>query len=514
MTPVPTHRRSSSPRARSPAAPAAAIIPRLRLCGALCLCLLGPAGVARALSLHPPAIGRSTFLPTRAATPLPPLPSGHRRRRPHGRAPHSRPPPSSSSSSLSMIFERMSEECIGSLVTAQSESARLGQPSVGCEVMTIGVVDRPERARKTLNAHGITLRKAKLTVEHMFRDEAAEEADGSGSGGGGKNIFTMSPQLLNINKRARDVELPFAPPLKRVLTRAGSIADAFDSPTVNSEHLLLSLLGYDATEGRVPREVDDAVEERGYAKGALAVFLRMEGVESASFSSAEFCNRLVADIRNPDAADGAQLVTGNGEQSATPTLSDVGVDLTEMAARLELDPVHGRDDEVRSALRTLVRRRKNNPCLTGEPGVGKTAIAEGVAQILAAPGMMERLDELFDRNDTGGFKKQDRIDRIESLARLCPPKLRNHRVISLELANLVAGTKYRGEFEERLQSIVEEVTDERAPPTILFIDGESLAAAYDAIGSNRFGCYYCGDVCELVAREPQHSWVRRSSAGR
>lgn len=107
-----------------------------------------------------------------------------------------------------------------------------------------------------------------------------------------------------------------------------------------------------------------------------------------------------------------------------------------------------------------------------QPGVGKTAIAEGVAQILAAPSMMERLDELFDRDEDGTFTKKDEIDRLESLAGLCPARLRNHRVISLELANLVAGTKYRGEFEERLQAIVEEVTDEKAPPTILFIDGE------------------------------------------
>eukprot|EP00584_Thalassiosira_punctigera_P024311 CAMPEP_0172572708 /NCGR_PEP_ID=MMETSP1067-20121228/135814_1 /TAXON_ID=265564 ORGANISM="Thalassiosira punctigera, Strain Tpunct2005C2" /NCGR_SAMPLE_ID=MMETSP1067 /ASSEMBLY_ACC=CAM_ASM_000444 /LENGTH=295 /DNA_ID=CAMNT_0013365291 /DNA_START=1 /DNA_END=888 /DNA_ORIENTATION=- len=149
---------------------------------------------------------------------------------------------------------------------------------------------------------------------------------------------------------------------------------------------------------------------------------------------------------------------------------DVGTDLTDLATRMELDPVHGRDEEVKSALRTLVRRRKNNPCLMGEPGVGKTAIAEGVAQILAAPSIMERLDELFDRNEDGGFVKQVEIDRMAGLARLCPAKLRNHRVISLELANLVAGTKYRGEFEERLQAIVEEVTDEKAPPTILFID--------------------------------------------
>ena len=106
--------------------------------------------------------------------------------------------------------------------------------------------------------------------------------------------------------------------------------------------------------------------------------------------------------------------------------------------------------------------------------VGKTAIAEGVAQILAAPNMMERLDELFDRDEDGEFAKRDQVEWIEGLARMCPARLRNHRVISLELANLVAGTKYRGEFEERLQAIVEEVTDERAPPTILFIDGECL----------------------------------------
>mmetsp|Transcript_40868 Transcript_40868/g.73664 ORF Transcript_40868/g.73664 Transcript_40868/m.73664 type:complete len:1052 (-) Transcript_40868:71-3226(-) len=432
----------------------------------ICLC----SSIVHSLSLQ--RIGQSTFLP-RSASRLPvalqPKTYPSSRQQQHQRR-------TTSSSSLSMIFERMSEECIGSLVTAQSESARLAQPSVGCEVMTIGIIDRPERARKTLKAYGISLRKAKLTVEHMFRDE--EEAANAAAGENGDNdkkgnIFTMSPQLLNMNKKARDVELPFAPPLKRVLTNAGSIADAFDSPTVNGEHVLLSLLGYDAAQGKVPDEVDHIVEERGYAKGALAVFLRMEGVDSTTFSSAEFCRRLVMDIKYPDATNsegGPQLVTGNGEQSATPTLSDVGVDLTELAMRMELDPVHGRDEEVKSALRTLVRRRKNNPCLMGEPGVGKTAIAEGVAQILAAPNMLERLDELFDRNEDGEFVKQEQVNRLEFLAKQCPARLRNHRIISLELANLVAGTKYRGEFEERLQAIIEEVTDEKAPPTILFID--------------------------------------------
>ena len=284
-----------------------------------------------------------------------------------------------------MIFERMSEECISSLVTAQNESARLSQPTVGCEVMTLGIIDRPEKARKTLRSYGITLRKGRLTVENMFREaddknNGEDNDDGTTAKNNKGGIFTMSPALLNMNKKARDVELPFGPSLKRALSRAGIIADSLDSTTVHSEHVLLALLGYDAASGRVPDEIDEAVEERGYAKGALAVFLRMEGIRSDTFSAAEFCRRLVMDIKYPDGnngggEDGPQLVTGKDGDVSTPTLLEVGLDLTECARRGELDPVSGRDEEVASAVRTLVRRRKNNPCLMGEPGVGKTTIA-------------------------------------------------------------------------------------------------------------------------------------------
>jgi len=312
-----------------------------------------------------------------------------------------------------------------------------------------------------------------------------DDNDNGGSSSKSNNIFTLSPALLSMNRKARDVELPFAPSLKRVLSQSGAVADSFESSTVNSEHVLLALLGYDAKTGGVPTEVDEDAESRGYAKGALAVFLRMEGTNTKHFRASEFCRRLIMDIKYPegkhyegggdgdgDGDEGPQLVTGNDQASETPTLKECGQDLTEAARNGELDPVFGRDDEIRAALRTLVRRRKNNPCLTGEPGVGKTAIAEGIAQILAAPGILENLDELYDRDpETGDFYNQAEIDRITVLATQCPPRLRNHRVVSLELANLVAGTKYRGEFEERLQAIINEVTDERAKyPTILFID--------------------------------------------
>lgn len=110
--------------------------------------------------------------------------------------------------------------------------------------------------------------------------------------------------------------------------------------------------------------------------------------------------------------------------------------------------------------------------------------------------MLERLDELFDYNDDGEYNKQTDIDRIQQLSSLCPARLRNHRVISLELANLVAGTKYRGEFEERLQSIIEEVTDERAPPTILFIDGKRKES--DFVCSFVMKCYVIDDQLRHV----------------
>jgi len=397
---------------------------------------------------------------------------------------------SPSSSSLNMIFERMSEDCISALVTAQNEAARLGQSKVGTEIMTVGIIDHPENARKVLQGYGMTLRKARSTVNEMFQNDEDDESSDSGANFG---------KMFNMNKKARDVELPFAPSLKRSLNNAARIADRFYNIDLNpdnkirSEHVLLALMEYEEKEdGSISSA---SLDEGGYAKGALAVFLRTDGLktngvggnkdttrnadkntdEGYSFSSSELCRALVNDIKNPSNRNNnnnnnKELVGGGSSSSSTPTLSEIGVDLTDLATKGELDEVYGRDEEILSCLRTLVRRRKNNPCLNGDPGVGKTAIAEGIAQILAAPAALERADELFDRDEDGLFVNQPFVDRLKLLAQQCPPRLKDHRVISLELANLVAGTKYRGEFEERLQAIVNEVTDENAPPTILFID--------------------------------------------
>jgi ATPases with chaperone activity, ATP-binding subunit len=359
------------------------------------------------------------------------------------------------STSICMIFERMSEECIGALVTAQNEAARLGQPTVGTEIMTVGIVDRPENSRKTLKKYGITLRKMKRTVEDMFQPNGEDEPNSFG-------------KMFNMNKKARDVELPFTSTLKRTLTNAGRIADEMENgsgSTIKSEHVLLSLLEWESEKSN---ESAAKLDADGYARGALAVFMQMEGLGD-SFSATEFCRTLLSDLRDKE-NDDLELVSGAKKSSKTPTLSECGVDLTKAAINGELDDVYGRDDEIRSCLRTLVRRRKNNPCLTGEPGVGKTAIAEGIAQILAAPKMLEKADEILERDEDGEFVDKKRFERLQVLASQCPARLKGYRVVSLELASLVAGTKYRGEFEERLQSIIEEVTDDTAPPTILFID--------------------------------------------
>jgi ATP-dependent Clp protease ATP-binding subunit ClpC len=406
---------------------------------------------------------------------------------------------------LFMIFERMSEDCIGALVTAQNESARLGQRVVGTEIMTVGIVDRPENARKTLKTAGITLRKIRRTTEDMFlpdNDDTTSTSDTSKDAT--TNAANALGKMLNIQKKARDVELPFTAALKKTLQNAARIADKMASvdmssasnisningpATVKSEHVLLALLEW---ENEKPNESAAKLDKDGYARGALAVFMQMDGLGGDDFNPTEFCRTLMKDLKELSDNDeySTELVSGGGgsggTRNTTPTLSEVGVDLTQAAMDGELDEVYGRDEEIKSCLRTLVRRRKNNPCCVGEPGVGKTAIAEGIAQILVAPKMLEDAMDILERNDdTGEYSEinQAKIDRLKVLASQCPPRLKGYRIVTLELANLVAGTKYRGEFEERLQAIVQEVTDDKAPPTILFIDEiHSLVGAGSAEG--------------------------------
>lgn len=328
-----------------------------------------------------------------------------------------------STSTARFVFERMSEDCIGAIVTSQKEALSANQMQVELPFLVAGIVDMPETPamERTLKQYGITWRKVKRVLEDLYPQSQQQSQKSLGS------FF-----------QARDPsdDLPFGKDLQQALKRAAGVADQMQSTQIQSHHLFLGMLEY-SLEGtsKVKAQPASAVTDPSL-NGAWNVLTQLEG-RDAKITALDICQSLWNHLQERD------LVTGIGgpgssAASATKTLDQCGVDLTQQAMDGLLDITQGRDKEIQSCIRTLVRRRKNNVVLIGEPGVGKTCIAEGIAQLIVSP--------------------------------QCPTRLKGYRVMSLELATLVAGTKYRGEFEERLQAIVQEVTSPKAPPTILFID--------------------------------------------
>ena len=215
--------------------------------------------------------------------------------------------------------------------------------------------------------------------------------------------------------------IPYTPRVKKVLALAGKEAKALNHSYVGTEHILLGLLREgDGVAARVLKNLDVDIER---TRNEILKEL------DPNFSPNDL------GVEDEDGIFEEAEVSG-GKDSKTPALRAFGRDLTELATNSELDPVIGRVEEIERVVQILCRRTKNNPVLIGEAGVGKTAIIEGLAQEIAAGNV--------------------------------PELLREKRVITLDLALMVAGTKYRGQFEERIKAVMDEII--RAKNVILFID--------------------------------------------
>ncbi len=280
------------------------------------------------------------------------------------------------------MFERFTEKAIKVIMLAQEEARRLGHNFVGTEQILLGLIGEGTGvAAKVLKSLGVNLKDSRIEVEKII---------GRGSG------FVA-------------VEIPFTPRAKRVLELSLEEARQLGHNYIGTEHLLLGLIR--EGEGVAARVLENLNIDLTKVRTQV---IRMLG-ETAEVGS------------------GASSSKGNLK---TATLDEFGTNLTKLASESKLDPVVGRHPEIDRVVQILGRRTKNNPVLIGEPGVGKTAIAEGLAQ----------------RIQTGDI----------------PDILEDKRVLTLDIGLLVAGTKYRGEFEERLKKIMEEIKS--AGNVILVID--------------------------------------------
>ncbi len=287
------------------------------------------------------------------------------------------------------MFEYFTDRTIQIILFAQEESRRLGHRLVGSEQLLLGVIgEQKSPAAQLLVEMGITLEKARSQVESMI----------------GRGAGNVPP------------EIPFTPKVKQILERSLEEARQNGQSYVTPEHLLLSLVrDGDNSAVKVIQAFDVDLE-------ALRVALIRKLGEAVPVAAGE-------------ERQGRQSARDRKGESSS-LLKDFGENLTQKARDGRLDPVVGRESEIERVVQVLGRRTKNNPMLVGEPGVGKTAIAEGLA--------------------------------LRIVASEVPEGIEDREVIALDLGLLVAGTQYRGAFEERLTQIVEEVRE--AGNIVLFID--------------------------------------------
>jgi len=231
--------------------------------------------------------------------------------------------------------------------------------------------------------------------------------------------------------------IPYTPRVKKVLALAGKEAKALNHSYVGTEHILLGLLREgEGVAARVLKSLDIDIE-RTRNEILRELDPQFSGGEEGASGSGDSAGADKSGSAGEEAAAGSAARGEDGKKDVkTPALKAFGRDLTELARKGEMDPVVGRKNEIMRVIQILCRRTKNNPVLIGEAGVGKTAIVEGLAQ--------------------------------EIVAGSVPEILADKKVITLDLALMVAGTKYRGQFEERIKAVMDEI--KRAKNIILFID--------------------------------------------
>ena len=280
---------------------------------------------------------------------------------------------------------------------AQEEAKMLRHRTVGTEHILLGLVTEED------GIAGKTLREAGLTSEDV-RDEI-------------EHLIDYGPERKENEPDSKDVILPYSPRSRQIMSYAADEARRLNSPLIGTEHLLLGLLR------------DDKILSSQIIKNLNLSLSKIRQSISKKLGVSLNPNKKSSRGRTTPP-------TQSTSKSKTPTLDSLARDLTKAAREERLDPIVGREKEVRRLTQILSRRTKNNPVLVGEPGVGKTAIAEGFAQKIIAGEV--------------------------------PGNLMNKRLMALDMGSLVAGTKYRGEFEERMKKVIEEIYEDGE--VILFVD--------------------------------------------
>ena len=306
---------------------------------------------------------------------------------------------------------------------SREEALRLGHDYIGTEHLLLGMIREGEGvAVGLLKKLGVSLEELRTAVEQATKGTATSNV---------KN-------LANI---------PLTRQSEKVLKITYLEAKIFKSQLIGTEHLLLSIL---RDEDNLATQILDKFEVAyDVVKELLEYQTENPMATSDTDDPDEESGRMFGGGGSSSSASGRESAKGN-EKSRTPVLDNFGRDLTKLAEDDKLDPIVGREKEIERVAQILSRRKKNNPILIGEPGVGKTAIAEGLALRIV----------------------QKKVSRV----------LFGKRVVTLDLASLVAGTKYRGQFEERMKAVMNEI--EKSPDVILFIDElHTIVGAGGASGS-------------------------------